>query len=31
MGWFGLIPMFSAIVGTCGIYRLVGMSTAIGR
>jgi hypothetical protein len=31
IGWFGLIPMLSAIVGTCGIYRLVGMSTAIGR
>jgi len=31
IGWFGLIPMLSAIVGTCGIYRLVGMSTAPAR
>jgi len=27
VGWFGLIPLGTALVGTCPLYSLVGMST----
>ena len=27
IGWFGLVPLFSALAGRCGIYRLIGLST----
>ena len=26
-GWIGVIPLFSAIVGFCPAYRLIGLST----
>ena len=27
IGWFGFLPLLSSIWGTCGLYRLVGLST----
>ncbi|MCP8940926.1 DUF2892 domain-containing protein [Alsobacter sp. SYSU M60028] len=27
VGWLGLVPLASAVVGACGVYRLVGLST----
>lgn len=31
LGWFGLVPLATALVGFCPFYRLFGVSTAIGR
>ncbi|WP_196240278.1 YgaP family membrane protein [Alsobacter soli] len=27
IGYLGLLPMLSAVVGSCGVYRIVGLST----
>ena len=27
VGWFGVIPLVSALLGSCGVYRWVGLST----
>ncbi len=26
-GWIGVIPLFTALVGFCPVYRLIGLST----
>jgi hypothetical protein len=31
LGWLGLIPIATSLVGTCGLYRIVGLSTSPGR
>lgn len=31
IGWFGIVPVASALFGTCGLYRIVGISTVPGR
>jgi len=31
IGWVGIVPMLSALAGTCGVYRLVGLSTRPAR
>ena len=28
LGWFGLVPVLSALVGRCGVYGLIGLSTS---
>lgn len=28
LGWLGLVPLVTGIVGTCPIYRLIGIRTA---
>ena len=27
IGWLGLIPLASALMGSCGLYRVIGLST----
>lgn len=27
LGWFGIVPLFTAFVGFCPAYRLIGVST----
>ncbi len=27
LGWIGVVPLLTAIVGTCPLYSLVGLST----
>lgn len=27
IGWLGLIPLVSALAGSCGLYRMIGLST----
>lgn len=27
LGWFGLLPLFTSVAGSCGLYRAVGLST----
>ncbi|WP_293854915.1 DUF2892 domain-containing protein [uncultured Alsobacter sp.] len=27
IGWFGIVPILSALVGSCGLYRMVGLDT----
>jgi hypothetical protein len=27
VGWFGIVPIVSAVLGSCGFYRIVGLST----
>lgn len=27
LGWFGLVPLVTGLVGTCPLYRLVGIRT----
>ena len=27
VGWIGVIPIFTGLVGTCPVYRMLGMST----
>lgn len=27
IGWLGIIPLVSSLAGSCGVYRLVGLST----
>ncbi len=31
IGWFGLVPVFSAVAGSCGLYRITGISTCARR
>lgn len=31
IGWFGIVPVLSAIVGTCGFYRIAGLNTCPAR
>jgi hypothetical protein len=31
LGWLGLVPMISGLAGTCGLYRLAGISTCPTR
>jgi len=26
-GWIGVVPLFTGILGFCGVYKLLGMST----
>ncbi len=30
-GWLGLIPLISGLVGTCPVYRMLGLSTCSQR
>ena len=27
VGWLGIVPLLTSVVGACGIYRAVGLST----
>lgn len=27
IGWLGIVPLVSALAGTCGLYRLIGVTT----
>ena len=31
IGWIGIVPLATAVMGFCPLYRLFGVSTAIGR
>jgi hypothetical protein len=31
VGWIGIIPLFTALVGNCPAYSILGMSTCKGR
>lgn len=31
VGWFGIVPVLSAIVGSCGLYRMTGLNTRSAR
>ncbi len=31
VGWLGLVPVLSAVAGSCGLYRLLGLSTRTHR
>lgn len=27
LGWLGVVPLVSSLAGSCGVYRLIGLST----
>jgi len=27
IGWLGIVPLVSSLAGTCGLYRLIGVTT----